>query len=83
MQPETKHPFTNTRTNGIYFFAVIVVSSNPCVGPSPRTKGSFFLLSTCTEKLVSAPKIFVFLANLPLGNKKVIQNICTYRYQYF
>ena len=32
---------------------------------------SFFLLSTCTEELMSAPKIITFLPNPPVGNEKV------------
>ena len=47
-----------------YFF------SNSCVGPSPRTKIYFFLLSTCTKKLMSTPKIIQFLLN-PLPTEKV------------
>ena len=44
-----------------YFFsAVNVVSSNPCVGISPRTKISFFLLEPYTEELPSTPKIITF-----------------------
>ena len=35
-------------------FAVYVVSSNPCVGPSPRIKVSLFLLSIYTDNLISA-----------------------------
>ena len=55
-----------------YFFsAVSVVSSNPCVGPSPRIKISFFLLSPCREELISTPKIITFFANPPVGNEKV------------
>ena len=40
---------------------VIAVPSKPCVGPSPRTKISLFLLSTCTDGLILAPKITTFL----------------------
>ena len=55
-----------------YFFsAVNVVSSNPCVVPSPGIKMSFFLLSTSTEELASTPKIITFLPNTPVGNEKV------------
>ena len=35
-----------------------VVSSNPCVGPSPIIKIFLFLLSTCTDELKSIPKVF-------------------------
>ena len=38
------------------FSAVNVTPSNTYVGPSPRIKISFFLLSTCTEELMSTPK---------------------------
>ena len=31
---------------------------------------SIFLLSTCTEELISTPKITTFRPNLPLGNEK-------------
>ena len=37
--------------------AVIAVLFNQCVGPSPRTKISLFLLSTCTEEVLSISKI--------------------------
>ena len=48
--------------------AVILVSSNPCVGPSTRTKIYFFLLSICTEKLLLTPK--TFLSQSKPRNKK-------------
>ena len=41
--------------------AVNVVSSNPWVGPLPRVRISLFLLSTCTDELISTPKIMIFL----------------------
>ena len=58
-----------------------MVSSNHCVGPSPRIKMSFFLLSICTDELIPASKIMkhiyhaylsrsVFLANLASPNKQ-------------
>ena len=53
------------------FYAVSVVSSNPWVGPSPRIKISFFLLSTCPEELISVPKIITLQPNSPVGNEKV------------
>ena len=40
---------------------VTVVSSNPSVGPLTRIKIYFFLLSACTEKLLSTPNIIAFL----------------------
>ena len=49
---------------------VIVVISYPCVGPSPRTKASFFLLSICTDELFSTPKIIAFLPQSKLGKGK-------------
>ena len=36
---------------------VNVVSSNYCIGTSPRIKITLFLLSICTNELISAPKI--------------------------
>ena len=39
-----------------------MVSSNPCVGPSPRTNIYFFLLSVSTDELLSTPKITTFLS---------------------
>ena len=53
-----------------YFFSTVnVVPSNPCVGPSPKTK-LFFLLATCTEELISTLKIIQFPSNL-LPTEKV------------
>ena len=48
---------------------VNVVSSNACVGPSPRIKISLFLLSTCTDELISAPTVMTFLSTLPSVNE--------------
>ena len=48
-----------------------VVSSNLCVGPSPKTKISFLLLSTCTEELISTRNIIRFLPNPTVANEKV------------
>ena len=42
-----------------------------CVGPLPRIKISFFLLSICGDELISTPEIITFLANLITGNPKV------------
>ena len=47
---------------------VNVVSSNPCVGPKPRIKISFILLSICTDELISTPKIMALWTMLPSGN---------------
>ena len=49
--------------------AVNVVSSNPCVGPSPRIKIYFFLL--CTEEHISTPKVITLQPNPALGIEKV------------
>ena len=50
-------------------FAFNVASNYPCVGPSPRIKISLFLLSTCTDELITAPEIVTFIPTLPSGNK--------------
>ena len=49
---------------------VIVVSSNPVVGPSPQTNISFFKSSLCTDELLSTPKITTFLYQLKPRHKK-------------
>ena len=49
--------------------AVNVISSNPCVGPSPEIKVSFPLLSICTDELISAPKIMTFFPKFPSVKK--------------
>ena len=46
-----------------------MVSSNPCVGLSPRIKISFQLLPICTNELISAPKIITHFPMFPSGNK--------------
>ena len=49
--------------------------SNPCIGPSARIKIYFFLLSACTEELISTPKIIQFLPNpLPTENCPFLSN---------
>ena len=53
------------KLTGYFATAVNVVSSNPCVGPSPRIKISFHLISICTDELISAPKIMTFLPTTP------------------
>ena len=70
-----------------YFFsAVNVVLFNFCVGPSPRIKTFFFLLSIYTEELKShfdqiyLKEIKKFHVN---QTQYHIQNICTYQYLYF
>ena len=47
-----------------------VVLSNPCVGPLPKIKIFFFLLSTCTDELISTPKIMTFLCESKSGSIK-------------
>ena len=54
---------------GYFASAVNVVLSNPCVGQSPRIKISLFLLSTCTDDLMSTPKIMTFFPMLPSVNE--------------
>ena len=44
--------------------------SNPCVGPLPKMKISFFLLSIFVEELMSAPKVIIFLPVSLLGCEK-------------
>ena len=46
------------------------VCYNPCVGPLPRIKISFFLLSISIDKLISTPKIILFLTVPPLKCEK-------------
>ena len=48
---------------------VNVVSSNSCVGPSPRTKISLFLLLTCIDEFISAPKLMTFFPVLLPANE--------------
>ena len=50
--------------------AVIVVSSNPCGRPLPRTKISFVLLSTRTDELWPTLKITTFLSHSKFGTEK-------------
>ena len=56
----------------LIFFVLIycninVVPSNPCVGP--RIKIYFTLLSTCTDELISAPKIMTYFPELQSANE--------------
>ena len=44
------------------------VSSSHCVGPIPRNKIYFFLLSICTDDVMSIPKTTTFLLTQPSGN---------------
>ena len=52
-----------------YIFSALSVCSNPCVGPFPRIKISFFLLSIFADEFISTPKIIRFLLT-PLPNEK-------------
>ena len=45
------------------------VSSKPSIGSSPRTKISFSLLSSCTDKLFSTPEITTMLPNSLTDNE--------------
>ena len=40
--------------------AVIVITFNPCIVPSPTTNTSFFLLSICSDEISSTPKTTTF-----------------------
>ena len=65
------------------FSAVKVISSYPCVGPSPRIRISFFLMSTSAEELISTPNVIQFLPNpLPTANFPDLPNPIPYP-QYF
>ena len=54
---------------GYYSYDVNVLSSNHCAGLSPRIKISFPVLSKCTDELISAPKIMIFLPMLQAGTE--------------
>ena len=54
---------------GYFASAVNVVSSNTCVVPSPRIKTSWYLLSICTDELISVPKIKRLFLMLPSVNE--------------
>ena len=53
-----------------YIFSAVSECSNPCVGPLPKIKISFFLLSICTKALISTPKVITFLPNPISRNEK-------------
>ena len=63
----------NAGLNKIYTWYCNVVLFNPCVGPLPRIKISFPLLSICTDELISAPNTMTFLPTLPSGNEYSIR----------
>ena len=60
--------FGRVKLTGYIAFAVNVVSSNPYIGLSPRTKISLFLLSIWTDELLSAPKVMAIIPILPSVN---------------
>ena len=51
----------------VSFSAVNECPPNPCVGPFPKIKMSFPLLSIRTDELISTPKIIALLPKLPSG----------------
>ena len=77
-----------------YIFSADSVWSNPCVGPLPRIKISFFLLPVFVDELVSIPKITTFLptplltenspflSNQELYPKNLYPNAYTYQYEH-
>ena len=72
--------------NTIFLQSVYVL--NPCVGPLPKIKISFFLLSICGDEVISNPKIITFLPISLPSEKDLsyqihyhIQNICTDQHQ--
>ena len=54
---------------GYFASAVNVVSSNPCVGPSPGIKISLFSLLICTDELISTPNIMTLFPKPPFVNE--------------
>ena len=46
-----------------------MVSSNHCVGPLSRINIFYFLLSICTDEIISSPKTIEILITLPSGNE--------------
>ena len=62
-----------------YIFSALSLSSNPCVGPLPRIKMSFFLLSIFVDQLISTPKIITFLpVSLPIEKDVFLLNPTPY-----
>ena len=56
-----------------YLFSEVNVKPfNPSIGPSARIEIFFFLLSACTQELISTRKIITLQPNSPLENEKVI-----------
>ena len=69
MQAQTEYFILFSKSNE-YIFSADSVCSSPCVGPSPRIKISFFLLSIFVDELISTPKIITFLPVAPLTCEK-------------
>ena len=63
------HVIGCVKLTGYFALTANVVSSNSCVGSLPRVKISFFLLSICTDELISAPKIMKFFPMPPSVNE--------------
>ena len=70
MQAQAEFLIVFNKINYIPFSSVNVASSDACVAPSPRIETFFFFLSTCTDELISTPKILKFRPN-PLPNENV------------
>ena len=69
MQTETKFCIFLSKVN----------CSNPCVGPLPRIKMSFFLLSILAYEFISTPKIITFLpVLLPIEKDASLSNHMPY-----
>ena len=47
-----------------------MISSDSCLGPSPRTQIPFFLLSICSDKLFYTSKITTFLPQSKPGYER-------------
>ena len=56
-------------------YGVNVVSSNPFVGPLPRIKIFFFILSAFKEELLSNEYIITFLPNLLRLDKEKVPRV--------
>ena len=69
-------------------FSAVCACFNLFVGPFPRIKIYFFLLSICGDELISTPKTITFLPFPQLGCEKIlfyqiqyhVQNIYTDQY---
>ena len=66
MQTQTEFFVMLRKINRIHCFCSSVCS-NPCVGPLPKIKISFFLLSIYVDELISTQRIIIFLPVPPLG----------------